>query len=104
MLGLLTDCTCASDVVEIDNLSESMNSDSKAETGIETRLKTVTFSNTLHCLETVKTYLMQQDVNDAVFSSMHLIEKLFLVRNRKDCEHLLVSILKFPINWCLIIA
>ncbi|GFV61975.1 hypothetical protein TNCV_4107781 [Trichonephila clavipes] len=41
----------------------------------QTLVKTVPLSNALHCLETVKTYLMQQDVNDTVFSYLHKVEK-----------------------------
>ncbi|GFX65469.1 hypothetical protein TNCV_4735171 [Trichonephila clavipes] len=38
-----------------------MNSHSNTEIDNETSFKTVTFSYALHCLETVKRYLMQQD-------------------------------------------
>ncbi|GFW93551.1 hypothetical protein TNCV_47541 [Trichonephila clavipes] len=44
------------------DLSELMNSDSDAEIDTETPFKTITFSDALHCFETVKTYLLQQDV------------------------------------------
>ncbi|GFV83138.1 hypothetical protein TNCV_1898651 [Trichonephila clavipes] len=63
----MTDC-CAIEIQEIIDLSEPMNSDSDAEFDNETLTKTVTFANVLQCLETVKTYLLQQDVNDTVFS------------------------------------
>lgn len=64
-----------------------MNSDSDAEIDNETPIKTVTFSHALHGFETVKTYLMQQDVNDEVFSSLHKVEKeLFRVRNQGNCQ------------------
>ncbi|GFW58108.1 cubilin [Trichonephila clavipes] len=54
-----------------------MNSDSDAEIGDEVLSKTATFSNVLRRLETGKIYLsvMQQDVNDAVLSPLHEIEK-----------------------------
>ncbi|GFY35421.1 hypothetical protein TNCV_195141 [Trichonephila clavipes] len=64
-----------------------MNSDCDAEIDNEAPIKTVTFSNALHRLETVKTYLMQQDVNDAIFSPLHKVQKrLFRVENQKDCQ------------------
>ncbi|GFU74304.1 hypothetical protein TNCV_4168931 [Trichonephila clavipes] len=52
-----------SEVQKIVVLSEAMNSDSDAESDNESLVKTITFSNSLHALETVKNYLMQQDVN-----------------------------------------
>ncbi len=66
--------TCATEVSEIFDLSEPLNSDSDAESGKETPFETVTFSNALHGLETVKTYSMQKYVNNAVFSSLHNVE------------------------------
>jgi hypothetical protein len=54
-----------------------LNSDSDAESGKETFIETVTFSNALHGLETGKTYFMQKYVNNAVFSSLHNVEELF---------------------------
>ncbi|GFY29287.1 hypothetical protein TNCV_4724151 [Trichonephila clavipes] len=39
-----------------------------------TPVKSLTFSNTLHCLKTVKTDFMQQVINDRVFSSLHKVE------------------------------
>ncbi|GFW32550.1 hypothetical protein TNCV_677071 [Trichonephila clavipes] len=50
-----------------------MNSDSDAEIDNETLIKIATFSNALHYSETVKTYLMHQDVNVTVFSSLHKV-------------------------------
>ncbi|GFV81066.1 hypothetical protein TNCV_2270501 [Trichonephila clavipes] len=61
-----------------------MNSDSDAETGNETLIKRIAFSNSLHCLETVKTYLMHSDVNDAIFSSLHKVE--IELRNQKGSQ------------------
>ncbi|GFX90925.1 hypothetical protein TNCV_3167561 [Trichonephila clavipes] len=52
---------CAIEVEEIVDLSEEMNSDSDADIVDEIPIKTVKFFDALHCLETVKTYLMQQD-------------------------------------------
>ncbi|GFX52639.1 hypothetical protein TNCV_4326531 [Trichonephila clavipes] len=66
---------CATEIQEIVDLSEPMNNDSDAEIDNKTRIKTVTFANSTHCLEIVKTYLRQKDVNDAVFSSLHKIKK-----------------------------
>ncbi|GFV68976.1 hypothetical protein TNCV_3247501 [Trichonephila clavipes] len=48
---------CATEVEEIVDLLEPMNGDSNAEIASETPIKTVPFSNVLHCSETVKTYL-----------------------------------------------
>ncbi|GFX95459.1 uncharacterized protein TNCV_3685111 [Trichonephila clavipes] len=65
---------CTTEIVEMVDLSMSMiqsvNSDSNADIDNETPIKIVTFSNVLHCFETVETYLMQQHVKDAVFSSL----------------------------------
>ncbi|GFX03545.1 hypothetical protein TNCV_4751301 [Trichonephila clavipes] len=68
---------CAIETREIVDLSDSMNSEYNAEIHDETPIETVTFCNVLHCLETVRTCLsdMQQDTKDAVFSSMHKVEK-----------------------------
>ncbi|GFX82606.1 hypothetical protein TNCV_1192811 [Trichonephila clavipes] len=58
--------------------------DSDTKIDNETLTKTVVFSNALHYLETVKTYLIQQVVNNSIFSSQHKIEKeLFRVRNQR---------------------
>ncbi|GFT37912.1 RNase H domain-containing protein [Trichonephila clavipes] len=66
---------------------EPMNIDSDTEIDNKIPIKTVTFSNSSHCLETLKTYLMLQDVNNAIFSFLHGVEKeLFRFRNQKDCE------------------
>ncbi|GFW59382.1 hypothetical protein TNCV_2911271 [Trichonephila clavipes] len=67
--------TCAIEVEEIVDLLEPMNNDSDEEIDDEIPIKTVKFSNALHCSETVKTYLIQQDVKDNVFSSRHHNEK-----------------------------
>ncbi|GFX94260.1 sushi, von Willebrand factor type A, EGF and pentraxin domain-containing protein 1 [Trichonephila clavipes] len=48
---------CETDVEETVDPSEPVNSDSGVEID-ETSIKTVTFSNALHCLEAGKTYLM----------------------------------------------
>ncbi|GFW08132.1 hypothetical protein TNCV_2978991 [Trichonephila clavipes] len=66
---------CAAEVQEIVDLSESLDSDSDAEIADETPVKTVTFSNALHCLGTVETYLMQRNINDAAFSSLGRVER-----------------------------
>lgn len=88
---------CATEVSEIVDLSEEMNSDSDVEINNEneTPIETVTFSNALHGLETVKTYLMQQYVNDSVFSSLHKVEKeLFLVKNQRNFQTTLTQYFK----------
>ncbi|GFV20738.1 hypothetical protein TNCV_3362331 [Trichonephila clavipes] len=79
------------------DLSKPLNSDCDAEIDNETPVKTVGFSN---ALEAVKTYLIRLDINDTVFSPLYQIDKeFFRVTNQKDIvKHLLVSILKFPIN------
>ncbi|GFX73103.1 hypothetical protein TNCV_4501821 [Trichonephila clavipes] len=56
-----------------------------AEIANETPIKTITFSNSLHCLEIEKTYLMQKDLKNAIFSLHNVEKKLFRVRNQKDC-------------------
>ncbi|GFT42303.1 hypothetical protein TNCV_1786171 [Trichonephila clavipes] len=61
---------CATEIQGIVDLSEPMNSDSDAKYENETLIKTATFSNALHCMETVKTYLVQQVVNDTVSYSL----------------------------------
>ncbi|GBM76186.1 hypothetical protein AVEN_146107-1 [Araneus ventricosus] len=68
---------CATEVNEIVVLSEPVNSNSDAEIDNETP---------------IKTYLMQQDVNEVVFSSLHKVKKeLFRVRNQGNCQTLLSS-------------
>ncbi|GFT60672.1 hypothetical protein TNCV_3583911 [Trichonephila clavipes] len=52
----------ANDMAEVEenvDLSKSMNSNSDAEIDIESTIETVKFSKALHCLETVKLFLMQ---------------------------------------------
>ncbi|GFX67377.1 hypothetical protein TNCV_720411 [Trichonephila clavipes] len=68
--------TFETDIDELINLSEPMNRDSDAENENGTSVKTVTFSNALHCLKTVKAYLVQQDVNRVEFSFLHKVEEL----------------------------
>ncbi|GFX25082.1 hypothetical protein TNCV_2752571 [Trichonephila clavipes] len=63
--------TSATEVEETVDLSESMNSDSDAELDNETPIDTVTFSNDFHCLETVKTYLIQQDTDHLIGTSAY---------------------------------
>ncbi|GFV65103.1 hypothetical protein TNCV_2304101 [Trichonephila clavipes] len=75
MLHLMTDSIYANEVDEIVDLSKHMNNDSDAEIDNEAPDKCVTSSNVLLCLNTVKTFLMQRDVDDAVFSSFHEVEK-----------------------------
>ncbi|GFX51784.1 hypothetical protein TNCV_5014861 [Trichonephila clavipes] len=58
----------ATEVEEIVDLSAPMNSDA------ESFMKSVIFSNALHCL-LVKKYRMQRDVNDEIFSSLLEVEK-----------------------------
>ena len=78
---------CASEVSEISELLETVNSDSDTEIENQTPSETVTFSNALKGLETVKTYIMQHDVNDAIFSSLHKIEKeLFRAMNQENSQ------------------
>lgn len=85
---------CATEVNEIFDLSESMNSNSDLEND-ETPIETVTFSNAVRGLETVKTYLMQQYVNDSVFSSLHTVEKeLFRVKNQGNFQTTLTQYFK----------
>ncbi|GFT36240.1 hypothetical protein TNCV_1410681 [Trichonephila clavipes] len=64
---------CATEVDEMVDLSEGMNSDSNTEIDHGTPIKTATFANVLYCLETGEIYLslMPRDVKDAVFSSVH---------------------------------
>ena len=64
---------CATKVSEIGELSETVNSDSDTEISNQTPSETVTFSNS--GFETVKTYIIQHDVNDAIFSFLHKVEK-----------------------------
>ncbi|GFU93813.1 inorganic phosphate cotransporter [Trichonephila clavipes] len=47
----------------------TFDSDSDAEVDNDIPVKTVTLSNALYCLETVKMYLMRQDVTDEAFSA-----------------------------------
>lgn len=62
-----------------------MNSYSDAEIVNEIPIKSATFSHALYSLETVKTYLMKQDVNDSVFSSLHEVQKrTFLSQESKE--------------------
>ncbi|GFT43483.1 hypothetical protein TNCV_815281 [Trichonephila clavipes] len=68
---------CATEIQKIVDLSKPRNSDFDADTDNETIIKSFTFSKASHCLETVRKYLMQQDVNDAVFSYQHKVEKEF---------------------------
>ena len=50
-----------------------MNRDSDIEIDNQTPSETVTFFNA--GLETVKSYIMQHDVNDTIFSSLHKVGK-----------------------------
>ncbi|GFS53247.1 hypothetical protein TNCV_1035591 [Trichonephila clavipes] len=91
MLQLMTEYhISANEVQEIVDLSNPMNSDYGAEFDNETLIKPITLSNALHCLDSVD--YMQQDINDAVFSSLHKVEKSE-ARNQKDFPsiHQLVS-------------
>nr|XP_042910354.1 uncharacterized protein LOC122271844 [Parasteatoda tepidariorum] len=73
---------CATEVIESVDSSETMNSDSD-ENDDEAPAKIVPFSQALSSLETVKTYLMQQEVNDVVFDNLHKVEKeLFRVKDQ----------------------
>ncbi|GFW28985.1 hypothetical protein TNCV_2355431 [Trichonephila clavipes] len=69
MLHLMMDC--ASEVEKSVDLSEPRSSDSDTEIDNEISIKTGTFSNDLQFLKAEKTYLMQQGVNDAIFSSLY---------------------------------
>ncbi|GFT95819.1 hypothetical protein TNCV_311721 [Trichonephila clavipes] len=90
---------CATEIEGIAHLTEPMNSDSDAETDNEIPIKTVAFSNALRCLETVKTYLMQQDVSNAVFNSLYKSGKNSLEPGiKKTVKHLSVNFLRYPIN------
>ncbi|GFT50829.1 hypothetical protein TNCV_321431 [Trichonephila clavipes] len=76
---------CATEDKETVGLLESMNSDSDAQIDNKTLIKTVTIFYALHCLETGKTNLMQQDINEIVFPSQRKVEKkIFRVGSRKD--------------------
>ncbi|GFU93544.1 hypothetical protein TNCV_947861 [Trichonephila clavipes] len=66
---------CATEVEDIVNLSEPTKSDAYAEIDIETPTTIQAFSNASQCLETVKTYLMQRNVNVAVFSFLNKVLK-----------------------------
>ncbi|GFW43256.1 hypothetical protein TNCV_1350191 [Trichonephila clavipes] len=81
----MTDCLFAINVQENVDLSELMNSNSDVEIYSETLIKTVTLSNTLHCLETVEIYLMQRYTNS------------FESGIRNIAKHLSASILKFDL-------
>ncbi|GFV33998.1 hypothetical protein TNCV_2613961 [Trichonephila clavipes] len=65
----------ATEVQETVDLSLPMNSDSNAGIDNESLIKTAPFSNSLHCLESMKTYLIQQDISDAVLSLLQQVEK-----------------------------
>ncbi|GFU05410.1 hypothetical protein TNCV_3290631 [Trichonephila clavipes] len=79
--------TFATEVMEIVDLSESINSDSDAEVDNETPIKIIILFYVLHCFKIVKTCLIQQGVNDAVYSFLPKVEKeLFRVRNQKGCR------------------
>ncbi|GFU53161.1 hypothetical protein TNCV_3023811 [Trichonephila clavipes] len=70
---------CATEVQETIDMSEPLNSDLDAEIDNETLIKkTVTFSNTLDCMENVQAYFMQQNVNDVLFSSLDKVKKKIL--------------------------
>ena len=84
----MMDCICSTEVSEIVELSKPVKtSDSDTEIDNETHSENVTFSNALKGFKTVKTYLMLHDVNDAIFSSLHKIEKeLFRVMNQENSQ------------------
>ncbi|GFS51179.1 hypothetical protein TNCV_3532711 [Trichonephila clavipes] len=65
----MTDYICATEVQETVDLSEPMNSYSDEEIDNETLIKLLHFLM-LYIVWKLKTYLMQQDINDAVFSSL----------------------------------
>ena len=76
---------CATVDSEIGLLSETVNRDSDIEIDNQTPSETVTFFNA--GLETVKSYIMQHDVNDTIFSSLHKVGKeLFWVMNQENSQ------------------
>ena len=78
---------CVAEVNDSVDLLELINNDFNIEIDIENPIDTVIFFNALHGSETVKTYLMQQDVHDAVFSSLHKVDKeLLRVMNQRNCH------------------
>ncbi|GFW62675.1 hypothetical protein TNCV_2624381 [Trichonephila clavipes] len=73
----------------VEDCRKQMRNNFYSETDNETPIKTVTFSNSLHCLGTAKIYLMQQEVKNAIFFTQHNVEKeLCRGRNQKDCQAL----------------
>lgn len=60
--------SCTDEVDEIVNMSKPINSDSETDINNGISIKPVIFSDDLHDLETVKTYLTQQDLNVSIFS------------------------------------
>ncbi|GFU88866.1 hypothetical protein TNCV_4445411 [Trichonephila clavipes] len=69
---------CATEVEEIVDSSELINSDYDAEIDHETPIKTVAFFNDLPCLETVKTYLMTATAgSDVVQSGRPIFDDFF---------------------------
>lgn len=70
-----------------------MNSNYDAEIDNEIPIKTITSYYALRSLETVKTYLLQLDINDSIFSSLHIkTKKKFLESGiEENPKHLLHS-------------
>ncbi|GFV25463.1 hypothetical protein TNCV_1147331 [Trichonephila clavipes] len=83
----MTDCDA--EVGEIVDLTEPTHCDSDGEIDNETPLKSMAFSYGVHCLETVKTYLKQQDVN--IFFSASSQKRTLLSQKSKIVKNLLVS-------------
>lgn len=67
-------------------------------------IQSVSFSDALYGLKIVKTYLIQQDVNDTVCSYLHEVEnELLRVRIQRNCQMLLSKYFKYHIIQCVII-
>ncbi|GFV24371.1 uncharacterized protein TNCV_4539671 [Trichonephila clavipes] len=79
---------CVTKIGEIVDLSEPMDSDYNAEIDNETLIKTVTFSNALHCLETVKTHLMQHKEGEKDFGEINKFSKKKSIVCNKGMERL----------------
>ncbi|GFY01620.1 hypothetical protein TNCV_2608031 [Trichonephila clavipes] len=86
---------CVSEDQEIVDLSESMNSNSNAEIDNETSI--VTFFNALENCESIP---LSYTTGCSIFSSaLGRKRNSFESGIKKIVKHLLVSNLKFPINW-----
>lgn len=67
--------TCETEVnkIKIINLSKPINSYSDAGIDNDILAETITFYHGLYGLETMKTYLTQQDINDSIFPAHYKV-------------------------------